>query len=352
VTVIAGTYTDRPGIGPGELVLDDLAPLVSLDPARDLSMVEGRLLLVANAGGHLSQLVRLRSRLPDIGGAPVWVTSETPQSRSLLAGENVLWVPSVAPRDVRNVARCLGVAKRLLRHRPAMVVSTGSGIALGFLPLLSAAGVPAHYVESATRVDGPSLTGRLLGRFPPVRVHTQHQVWANHRWSYTGSVFEGFAGVPRSPVPDRISKVVVTVGSLAFPFDRMLRRAAAVIPAGAEVLWQVGSSDVSEIGIQARRTVPADELAAAIAEADVVIAHAGTGSALAAHEAGRCPLLITRESAYGEHIDNHQAQTAKYLSGLGLAVSRRVNDLHPDDLWEAAARQIVPIRDPGPLVLA
>ena len=170
-------------------------------------------------------------------------------------------------------------------------------------------------------MEGPSLTGRLLGRFPPVKVHTQHQHWANRRWSYTGSVFEGFAAVARRPVPDRIAKVVVTVGSLDFPFDRMLRRAAGIIPAGAEVLWQVGTSDVSEIGIQGRRTVPADELAAAIAEADVVIAHAGTGSALAAHEAGRCPLLISRESTFGEHIDNHQEQTAKYLSGLGLAVS-------------------------------
>ena len=351
MTAVTDARAHQLDLGTRGLVRSDAAPLVSLEP-EDLSLIEGRLLLVANAGGHLSQLARLRPRLPGAGRRPVWVTSETPQSRSLLAGEMVLWAPEVAPRDVANVARCVGLARKMLRHPPAMVVSTGSGIALGFLPLLAAAGIPAHYVESATRVEGPSLTGRILGRFPPVRVHTQHPRWANRRWSYTGSVFEGFAAVPRSPVPTRITKVVVTVGTLDFPFDRMLRRAAAVIPGDAEVLWQVGSSDVSQLGIDARRTVPADELAAAIAEADVVIAHAGTGSALAAHEAGRCPLLITREPAFGEHVDDHQAQTAGYLSDLGLAVSRRVPDLRLADLWEAAACQIVPTRQPEPLVLA
>ena len=149
--------------------------------------------------------------------------------------------------------------------------------------------MPAHYVESATRWSGPSLSGRILGRIPPVHVYTQHERWASRRWTYTGSVFDGFEAVPRSPVPDRIRKVVVTVGSLDFPFDRMLRRAAAIIPRDAQVLWQVGASDVSDLGIEGRRTVPADELAAAIAEADAVIAHAGTGSALDRPRGGSMP---------------------------------------------------------------
>ncbi len=158
----------------------------------------------------------------------------------------VIWAPAVAPRDVVNVAHCFGLARKMLRHRPAMVISTGSGIAVGFLPVLAAGGVPAHYVESATRAVGPSLTGRILGKFPPVNMYTQHEQWASARWTYTGSVFEGFAAVPRSPLPERISKVVVTVGSLKFPFERMLQRVADLLPRDADVLWQVGSSDVRE----------------------------------------------------------------------------------------------------------
>ncbi len=40
------------------------------------------MLLVANGGGHLSQLWHLYPRLPDMGRPPVWVTSETPRSRA------------------------------------------------------------------------------------------------------------------------------------------------------------------------------------------------------------------------------------------------------------------------------
>ena len=46
-------------------------------------------LLVASTGGHLVELMRLRPRLTGIGDEVTWVTFDTPQSRSMLAGEDV-----------------------------------------------------------------------------------------------------------------------------------------------------------------------------------------------------------------------------------------------------------------------
>lgn len=54
-------------------------------------------LLVANDGGHIMQLHTLRRRL-QIDGEPIWVTPRTPQTESLLAGENVF-----GPLRVRHV---------------------------------------------------------------------------------------------------------------------------------------------------------------------------------------------------------------------------------------------------------
>jgi len=311
----------------------------------------GRLLLVANAGGHLTQLVRLAPRLPSFDRPPVWVTSETAQSRSILEGQDVVWVPEVAPRDLANVLRCLPHAAKLARQRPAMAVSTGSGVALGFLPLLAATGVPTHYVESATRVEGPSLTGRLLRWSPRVRVYSQHRHWSDDRWRYPGSVFEGFESAVREPAPPSIRRVVVTVGTLEYPFERMVRKVAAILPPDAEVTWQVGPAQVGDLPIDARRTVPSAELAEAIAGADLVIAHAGTGSALAAFEAGHCPVLIPRERAHGEHVDDHQQQTASYLDRLDLAVVRSVDELTLADLHDAAGRRVVLAGAPRALTL-
>ena len=83
-------------------------------------------------------------------------------------------------------------------------------------------------------------------------------------------------------------------------------------------------------------------------EADVVVAHAGVGAALAACEVGRCPVLVPRRSAHGEHIDDHQTQIADELSGRGIAISVDVAALSTGDLAKAACRSVTTKADPPP----
>ena len=122
-------------------------------------------LLVSTVGGHLVELVDIARRLPDDGdGVQVWATPDHPQSRSLLANEpNVVFVPSVTPRDIAGILRNLPVAHRLMHEwHFTRVISTGSAIAIGYLPYLALRGVPTHYVDSATRIDGDSETAKVL----------------------------------------------------------------------------------------------------------------------------------------------------------------------------------------------
>ena len=76
-------------------------------------------------------------------------------------------------------------------------------------------------------------------------------------------------------------------------------------------------------------------------EADVVVAHAGVGTALAALEVGKCPVLVPRRLAHGEHVDDHQVQIA---SELGESRPRGVGRRRPlrlEDLLTAAAGSVV-----------
>jgi UDP-N-acetylglucosamine transferase subunit ALG13 len=98
--------------------------------------------------------------------------------------------------------------------------------------------------------------------------------------------------------------------------------------------------------------MPAAEFEAALAEADLVIAHSGVGSALSALEAGRSPILVPRRVARSEHVDDHQVQVARALSGRGLAVHAELEQLDRDLLWTASARSIVPARQVLDLCLA
>ena len=310
-------------------------------------------LLVATIGGHLTQLVDIVGRLPrdDSNDIRVWVTHDHAQSRSLLQGETTVYVPYVGAKDVRGVVRNVPVARRLLRDwRFTRVVSTGSGIALGYLPYLASRGVPAHYIESATRVGGPSVTGRLLRGVPRIRAYTQYPHLVDRHWHYAGSVFDGFTGVVRTERAV-IRRAVVTLGTMnEFPFRRMLDALVPLLGAGGVVeraqgtpidtVWQTGGTSAAGLDIEARQWLPADEMEAHLAAADIVVTHAGTGSALSALRAGRFPVLIPRSATRGEIGDDHQDRFARELAQRGLALHRSVDDLTADDLFLAATRRV------------
>lgn len=310
-------------------------------------------LLAASTGGHLDELIRLRPRLGELGRDVVWATSDTPQSRSRLEGEQVVLVPPIEPRDYRALARSLRPARMTLQeHGIDAVVSTGSGIALTYMPLARAHGIPCHYVESAARSEGPSLTGRILSRVRGLNLYTQYPGWATGDWQYAGSVFDGFTPAPPR-APKALEKVVVTLGTLqSYGFEGLIDRLLGILPPRAEVLWQTGATDVSRYPIDGRPALPAHEMDQAMHEADVVIAHAGVGSSLAAIQSGHAPVLVPRRGHRGEHVDDHQQLIAAELDRRELALAREVDDLTLEDLERAAHARVQRAATPPPLELA
>ncbi|HLT83554.1 MAG TPA: glycosyltransferase [Phototrophicaceae bacterium] len=305
----------------------------------------GRALLVASTGGHLEQLWRLHARFRPAFAEVEWATFDEAQSRSLLADQTVHHVPYIPPRGYGEVVRGMREARRILRAGSFdTVVSTGSGIALAFLPVARALGVRTHYVESAARADGPSLTGRIVSRVPGTRTYSQYPTWADTRWQYRGSLFDGYEAVPGEPTGGA-RRVVVTLGTMRrYGFRRALEAVVRALPEvlapGAEVLWQTGVTDCAGLPIEGRVDVPAAELHAAIGAADLVIAHAGIGSCLTALDAGRSPVVLPRRHAFDEHVDDHQELIAHELDRRGLAVRRLPGELTGADLRAAMARRV------------
>ncbi len=301
---------------------------------------KGQVVLVATTGGHLAQLFDIAPRLP-LDGPRLWVTFDSEQGRTLLAGERVVFVPYIGERDLVGVARAMAHARRIVGGDTpvAAVVSTGSAIALSFLPLAALRGIPAHYIESAARTGDPSLTGRLLALVPGIRLYRQYPHAAGGRWRYGGSAFDGFAPDPLPPQPLR--RVVVTLGTMDQGFRRLVECLVAILPPETEVLWQTGATPIEGLGIRGQRFVPATTLAAAMREADVVIAHAGCGSALTALKAGKCPVLVPRDPRGGEVVDGHQTEIAEWLDAKGLALARQADRLTLDDLIRAARWRVV-----------
>lgn len=311
-------------------------------------------LLVASTGGHLKQLHHLHRRFSNIDGPFRWATFDTPQSRSLLADETVAFVPFVGGRDPVNVTRNLAAARHVLRDRTIdTLISTGSAVALPFLFLGRVRRLQCHYVESAARSDGPSITGRIISRLPGVHLYTQYPAWADGQWHYRGSVFDAFERADPSPVrPAKLTKVVVTLGTFqGYGFPRLIRRLLSILPPETEVLWQTGDTDISGFEISGQRAIPERDLTQAMREADAVVSHAGVGSALAALEVGKCPILVPRRLSQHEHVDDHQMQIASELGSRGLAVSIEADELGCDDLLAAVDRGVRTLAQAAPFAM-
>ena len=308
-------------------------------------------LLVASTGGHLKQLHRLYGRLAGVEGPFRWVTFDTPQSRSLLQDETVEFVRFVGGRDPFNLLRNVPAANRLTRDAEVgAIVSTGSSMALPFFTLARVRRLRCHYIESAARGDGPSVTGRLMSRIPGVCLYSQYPGWAAGRWHYRGSVFDSFeATTLAAGPPQRLARVVVTLGTFrGYGFERLVRRLLELLPPDADVLWQTGDTDTSGLGIDGHHAIPERDLTDAMREADVVISHAGVGTALSALEVGKCPVLVPRRLAHGEHVDDHQTQIALELARRELAVSVEADALTDDDLLAAAGRSVTTLAEEPP----
>ncbi|MEO0602247.1 MAG: UDP-N-acetylglucosamine--LPS N-acetylglucosamine transferase [Myxococcota bacterium] len=120
--------------------------------------------LVASSGGHLSQLFALAPCFPSHSRR--WVTFDTPHAHALLDGERVTFAHHPTNRHLGNFARNLVLAVRWIRReQPELVVSTGAGVGVPFLWAARAAGIRTVFVEVFDRIDGPSLTGRLVAPF-------------------------------------------------------------------------------------------------------------------------------------------------------------------------------------------
>jgi UDP-N-acetylglucosamine:LPS N-acetylglucosamine transferase len=123
--------------------------------------VTGGLLLVCSSGGHLLQLHELRDAWDPFPRA--WVTFDKSDARSLLREERVIHAFGPTNRNVPNLLRNIRLAWTVVRReRPAAMLTTGAGVAVPFAWMARLHRVPVVYVESFTRIEGLSLSARMI----------------------------------------------------------------------------------------------------------------------------------------------------------------------------------------------
>ncbi|OZC81551.1 glycosyltransferase [Rhodococcus sp. 06-418-5] len=305
------------------------------------------LVLAASTGGHLAQLVKLA---PSLGASEdsLWITFDTEQSRSLLAGRKVLYVPYISPRDYRNIVKAFLAIRKVLATDKVLyseAVSTGSGLALAALPAARANGIATRYIESVSRTDGPSISGRILAASRFTTLQTQHKRWANTRWSYAGTVMDSYSSQATTTV-NRQPRLFVTLGTIKpYRFDAMIDAILDTGLCGPTTVWQLGCTTRSDLPGQIYQVLSDEEFTNHIVHADAVITHSGVGSILKILDLGKCPIVVPRRSLRNEHVDDHQEQIARLVGDSGIGLSLEVGEINPESIISATSISIAKVDD-------
>jgi UDP-N-acetylglucosamine:LPS N-acetylglucosamine transferase len=119
--------------------------------------------LVASAGGHASQLMRLSESWR---GYDTFCVTTTQVVRSKLSEYGRVYVVGECNRQhplrvCRVLVRCISIA---LKERPDVVISTGAAVGCLLCMLCKMLGAKIVWIDSITNVERMSLSGRMVRR--------------------------------------------------------------------------------------------------------------------------------------------------------------------------------------------
>jgi len=132
-------------------------------PAEDVgaAALSGRILLVCSPGGHLVQMLSLEPAWEGLEAK--WATLPSSDVDYLLDGQDVVLGRGPTNRSLKNLVHNFRIAWRTVRdYKPDVILSTGAALAVPFFIVGRLQGQRCVYVESFTRVNNLSVSGRLV----------------------------------------------------------------------------------------------------------------------------------------------------------------------------------------------
>jgi len=126
-------------------------------------MLTMKICIVCSHGGHLAELLHLTEAFE--GHETFFITYDSPRTRQL---KKKYLMRNIGTNPLLMAWAFLLTFRILLKERPKLIVSTGSEIAIPAFYLAKLFRAKTIFIESWTRVEQPTGTGKLVYSFSDV----------------------------------------------------------------------------------------------------------------------------------------------------------------------------------------
>lgn len=108
--------------------------------------------------------------------------------------------------------------------------------------------------------------------------------------------------------------IFVTVGTHEQPFDRLMKAIDSFAEKTDEkIIVQYGYSNYIPKNCITYNMISSDDMTNYVNEARIVITHGGPGSIMLPLLKNKKPIVVPRQHAFGEHVNDHQVLFTKFL---------------------------------------
>jgi len=124
-------------------------------------------LLVSSSGGVLLDLLALEPWWAQ--HSPSWAVVRAPDTETALAGYRTYWMKEIRfERPLGVIGGVIQALKLLQEVRPDVIVSAGSGVAIGFFIAARIRRIPCFWLETFNMIDRSGLSAGICSRLASV----------------------------------------------------------------------------------------------------------------------------------------------------------------------------------------
>ncbi|ALM76395.1 PssD/Cps14F family polysaccharide biosynthesis glycosyltransferase [Thermococcus barophilus] len=274
-----------------------------------------KIAIICSHGGHLTEMLYLMDAFKNHD--VFFVTYDHPRTRGLPYKKYLF--PNFGEKPFKIITYLPKIVNVITKEKPDIMISNGAEIAVPFFYLGKILGIKTIFIECYTRIDEPTITGRLvypLSDYFFVLWPEMLQPYGK-KAKYVGGLFKK---IKRNVnLDEKKNQIFVITGTHYLGFERLVKAIDMIAKDFTyRFIIQLGHTPYRPKNAEYFIFIKEDKEIKKLMRLSKVVITQGAMSLIDALMNGSTVIAFPRLSTFGEHINDHQLTFSKKLEKKGL----------------------------------